>query len=152
MYTGLLHTHSLVRWIMLALLILSVFKAYNGWKSKRSFTASDKKLTLFTLIFSHLQLLIGFVLYMVSPIVQSAILDMGAAMKDKMLRFWAVEHISVMIISILIITIGNALSKKASSDTEKFKKIFIFFGIGLVLILISIPWPFLQTGAGRGWF
>ncbi|MBK7390794.1 MAG: hypothetical protein IPI23_17485 [Bacteroidetes bacterium] len=64
---------------------MSVFRAYNGWKSPRTFTPGDKKLVLFTLIFSHVQLLIGFVLYMVSPIVQSALADMGSAMKDKML-------------------------------------------------------------------
>lgn len=152
MYTGLLHTHSLVRWIMLILLIMTVFRAYNGWKSNRTFTPGDKKLTLFTLIFSHVQLLIGFLLYMVSPIVQSAMADMGAAMKDKMLRFWAVEHILTMIIAIVIITIGHALAKRASNDTQRFKRIFTYFLAGLILILITIPWPFLQTGAGRGWF
>ncbi|MBL0339701.1 MAG: cytochrome B [Bacteroidetes bacterium] len=152
MYTGLLHTHSILRWIMLLLLIMTVFRSYNGWKSKRSFTSGDKKLTLFTLIFSHVQLLIGFLLYMVSPLVQAAMADMGAAMKDRMLRFWAVEHIAVMIIAILIITIGNALSKRAVNDTIRFKKIFIFFLTGLLLILISIPWPFMATGAGRSWF
>jgi hypothetical protein len=135
MYTGLLHTHSLIRWIMLILLIMAIFRAYNGWKSKRSFTSGDKKLTLFTLIFSHVQL----------P-------DMGAAMKDKMLRFWAVEHIMMMIISILIITIGYALSKRAANDSDRFRKIFVYFLISLIIILITIPWPFTQTGAGRGWF
>jgi len=152
MYTGLLHTHSLVRWIMLILLIMTVFRAYNGWKSNRTFTSGDKKLTLFTLIFSHVQLLIGFLLYMVSPIVQSAMADMGAAMKDKMLRFWAVEHIMTMIIAIIIITVGHALAKRATNDTQRFKRIFTYFLAGLILILITIPWPFLQTGAGRGWF
>ncbi len=152
MYTGLLHTHSLVRWIMLGLLIFTVFRAYNGWKSNRTYTPGDKKLALFTLIFSHVQLLIGFVLYMVSPMVQSALSDMGGAMKDRMLRFWAVEHISAMIIAILIITFGHALAKRAKTDSEKFKKVFIYFLAALVLILITIPWPFTQTGAGRGWF
>jgi hypothetical protein len=152
MYTGLLHTHSLVRWIMLILLIITVLRAYSGWKSNRSFTPTDKRLTLFTLIFSHVQLLVGFVLYLVSPIVQSALGDMGAAMKDKMLRFWAVEHIATMIIAILIITIGHSIAKKAVNDTQRFKRIFIYFLSGLILILITIPWPFIQTGAGRGWF
>jgi hypothetical protein len=152
MYTGLLHTHSLVRWIMLILLIMTVLRAYNGWKSNRTFTPGDKKLTLFTLIFSHVQLLIGFLLYMVSPMVQSAMADMGAAMKDKMLRFWAVEHIITMIIAIIIITVGHALAKRASNDTQRFKRIFTYFLAGLIIILITIPWPFLQTGAGRGWF
>src|SRR6187455_264188 len=113
MYTGLLHTHSFVRWIMLVLLVATVFRSYNGWKSKRSFTPGDKKLSLFTLVFSHIQLLIGFLLYMVSPAVQQALPDMGAAMKDKYLRFWAVEHISIMLIAIIIITIGYSLAKRA---------------------------------------
>ncbi len=152
MYTGLLHTHSLVRWIMFVLLIITIFRSYNGWKSKRSYTPGDKKLALFTLIFSHVQLLIGLLLYMVSPIVKQALPDMGAAMKDKMLRFWAVEHILMMVIAILIITIGYSLSKRAASDSDKFRKIFTYFLISLIIILITIPWPFTQTGAGRGWF
>jgi len=152
MYTGLLHTHSLIRWIMLVLLVLTIFRAYNGWKSKRTFTGSDKKLALFTLIFSHVQLLIGFVLYMISPMVQAALSDMGNAMKDKILRFWAVEHISAMIIAILIITVGHALSKRSETDALKFKKLFVYYLIGLIVILITIPWPFTQSGAGRGWF
>ncbi len=152
MYIGLSHTHSLIRWILLILLIVTVFRSYNGWKSKRNYTSSDKKLTLFTLIFAHIQLLIGLVLYMVSPVVHSALSDMGAAMKDKMLRFWAVEHISVMIIAILIITIGHAMAKRATIDTDKFKKTFIWFFTALLLILITIPWPFTQHGVGRGWF
>ena len=152
MYTGLLHTHSLVRWIMLILLVATVFRAYNGWKSKRSFTPGDKKLSLFTLIFSHVQLLIGFLLYMVSPAVQQALPDMGAAMKDKYLRFWAVEHISVMLIAIVIITIGYSLAKRAASDADRFRKLFFYFLVSLVLILVSIPWPFTMVGTGRGWF
>jgi hypothetical protein len=152
MYNGLLQTHSFVRWIMLALLVLTVIKAFNGWKSKRVFTDNDKRLSLFTLIFSHVQLLIGIVLYMISPIVRSALSDMGSAMKDKMLRFWAVEHVTVMIIAIVLITIGHAVSKRAVNDELRFKKLFTFYLIGLILILISVPWPFTATGAGRGWF
>jgi len=152
MYTGLLHTHSFVRWIMLVLLVATVFRSYNGWKSKRSFTPGDKKLSLFTLVFSHIQLLVGFLLYMVSPAVQQALPDMGAAMKDKYLRFWAVEHISIMLIAIIIITIGYSLAKRAASDADRFRKLFFYFLVSLLLILATIPWPFTTTGAGRGWF
>ena len=152
MYTGLLHTHSLLRWIMLILLVMAVFRAYNGWKSRRSYTPGDKKLILFTLICAHIQLLVGFLLYMVSPAVQQALPDMGAAMKDKFLRFWAVEHISMMIISIIIITIGYSLAKRAANDSDRFRKIFFYYLVSLLIILISIPWPFTQVGTGRGWF
>jgi membrane protein DedA with SNARE-associated domain len=133
------------------LLVISVFRSYNGWKSRRSFQPGDKRLALFTLIFSHVQLLIGFLLYLVSPAVQQALPDMAAAMKDKYLRFWSVEHISVMLIAIIIITVGYSLAKRAANDSERFRKLFIFFAISLFLILVSIPWPFTATGTGRGW-
>ncbi len=152
MYNGLLHSHSLLRWILLVLLVVSIFRTYNGWKSRRSFLPTDKRIALFTLIFSHIQLLIGFLLYMVSPAVQQALPDMSAAMKDKYLRFWAVEHISIMILAIMAVTIGYSLSKRAANDSDRFRKLFIFFTIALALILISIPWPFTETGSGRGWF
>ena len=151
MYTGLLHTHSLVRWIMLILLIITVLRAYNGWRSNSSFSPLDKRMSLFTLIFSHVQLLTGFVLYMVSPIVQGALADMSGTMKDSLLRFWAVEHILTMIIAIMIITIGYSVAKKAVNDTQKYKRIFIYYLSSLILILLTIPWPFMKTGAGRGW-
>lgn len=152
MYTGLLHTHSLLRWIFLILIITVIIKAWKGMKGGRAFTPGDKKLVLMTVITAHVQLLIGLLLYMSSPTVQSALHDMGAAMKDKMLRFWAVEHISVMIISIIIITIGHALAKRAPNDTAKFKKLFTFFLIALLIILVTIPWPFQEMHAWRGWF
>lgn len=153
MHTGLLHTHSLLRWIMLILLIITIIRAYGGWKGNRPYQANDRKLALFTFIFAHLQLLIGFMLYFLSDIVQSALADMGSAMKDKVLRFWAVEHILTMVIAILLITIGYSMAKRAANDVQRYKSIFIYYLAGLILILISIPWPFLKViGKGRGWF
>ena len=152
MFTGLLHTHSLLRWIFLILLLTVIIKAWNGMKSKRVFTPGDKKLAMMTVITAHVQLLIGIFLYMSSDIVKTALHDMGAAMKDKLLRFWAVEHISVMIIAIILITIGNSLSRRATDDAAKFKKLFTFFLIGFIIILITVPWPFQEMHAFRGWF
>lgn len=151
--TGLLHTHSLLRWIMLILLIITIVRAYGGWKGNRQYHTNDRKLALYTFIFAHLQLLIGFVLYFVSPTVKLALADMGSAMKDKVLRFWAVEHILTMVIAILLITIGYSLAKRAANDIQRYKAIFMYYLAGLILILISIPWPFLKViGQGRGWF
>jgi hypothetical protein len=127
-------------------------KAWQGMKGNKTFTAGDRKLVLMTVITAHVQLLVGLLLYMSSPIVNSALQDMGAAMKDKALRFWAVEHISVMIIAVILITIGNALSKRAATDAAKFKKLFTFFLIGLLIILVTVPWPFQEMHAWRGWF
>jgi len=152
MYIGLLHFHSLLRWVLLLLLIATVFKALTGRSGGRKFTSGDARLSLFTMISAHLQLVFGVFLYMVSPVVQSAIGDMGMAMKDPIARFWAVEHITVMIAAIGLLTIGHIKAKKAAEDASKFKAQAVYFTAGLLLILVSIPWPFREVGAGRGWF
>ena len=150
MYTGLLHLHSALRYVVLILLIIAVIRALIGWRGSKPFKSSDKKLYLFTLIFTHIQLLIGLVLYFISPIVDQAYADFGAAMKNSVLRFWAVEHFTVMLVAIILITIGYSSSKKAVEDTKKHMRIGLFYLIGLILILISIPWPF--SSVARPWF
>ncbi len=150
MYTGLLHLHSALRYIVLILLIAAIVQAFAGWFGNKTFTASDKKLALFTLISVHIQLLIGIILYFISPVVQSALADMGAAMRDTQLRFWAVEHIATNIIAIALITIGYSSAKRAYQDKAKFTRIALFYLIGFVLIMSAIPWPFNRVA--RGWF
>jgi hypothetical protein len=152
MFIGLSHFHSLLRWVLLLLLIAAIIKAFRGKGGGVSFTDGDKKISLFTMITAHLQLILGGFLYAVSPTVQSAISNMGAAMKDGVARFWAVEHISMMIIAIAFLTIGHIKCKKAKGDEAKFKAQAMYFTLGLLLILASIPWPFREVGMGRGWF
>lgn len=123
-----------------------------GWLNKSNYSKLDNKLSLFSVIISHIQLIIGFILYFISPIVSAGLTDIGAAMKEPQLRFWTIEHISVMILAIVLITLGRSLSKRAADDIDKHKKVALFFGFGLLLILMRIPWPFMQIGEGRGWF
>lgn len=150
MYTGLLHTHNLLRYVVVILLILSIVKSFSGWFGKKSFEKSDDKISLFLLISSHLQLLIGLGLYFISPIVEAALSDMSTAMKEPQLRFWAVEHISAMIIGIAIITLGRIMSKKAKSDTIRFRRQAIYYLLAGLLIFSSIPWPW--SAIARPWF
>lgn len=150
MYTGLLHLHSALRYIVVILLVIAIIKAFTGWFGQKPFTEGDRKLGLFTLISVHVQLLIGLILYFVSPVVQSALSDMGSAMKNPELRFWAVEHIATIIIGIVLITVGYSTAKRATSDLVKFKRIALFYLIGFVLIMTAIPWPF--SGVPRPWF
>jgi len=152
MYDLLIKSHSGLRWVVLLLLLAAIAKAIGGLSSGRAFNANDKKLAMFSMITLHIQLLIGLGLYFMSPTVAAATNDMGAAMKDSALRFWAVEHISMMVIAIALVTIGYSKSKRANTDKAKFKSITTFYIVGLVLVLVSIPWPFRQEGIARLWF
>ena len=150
MYTGLLHLHNLLRYVIVILLILAVVKSFIGWFGKKEYTAADNKISLFLLISAHLQLLIGLGLYFISPIVEAGMSNMAESMKNVELRFWTVEHIASMIIGIAIITLGRIMAKKGKSDNAKHRRQAIYFVLAMVLIFSSIPWPF--SAVARPWF
>lgn len=150
MFTGLLHTHSLLRWVLLFLIIASIVVSYRDHKKGLAFSAKHKKLALFTMITAHLQLILGFGLYFSSDTVKNALANMGEAMGQTLPRFFAVEHIFGMLVAIVLITVGYSKSKRAE-DPNKLRIIFRYFLFALMLILATIPWPFREVFAGRGW-
>ena len=141
MYTGLLHLHNTLKWVILIALILSIYKL---------FTQKDAlKTSKILLISAHTSLVVGLYQYIAGPLgiklIQSA--GMGATMKDATSRFWAVEHIFSMILAIVLITIGHVKYKK----TLKPGPTRILYVVALILILLAIPWPF-RAGIGRPLF
>lgn len=137
MHNILVHAHSGLRWIVLILLLTSIFNAFSKKKSGK-YTEGDRKLALFTMISTHTQFTIGLILYFISPLVVFS----GASMKNSIQRFYLVEHISLMLVAIVLVTIGHSKSKKAVEAASKFKAISIFYLLALILILAAIPWPF----------
>lgn len=141
MYAILLNVHSYLRWLVLILGILAIYRGFKGAQSGAPFTESDRKSGLFFLISVHTQLLIGLLLYFVfSPITQAAFADFGAAMKDPAVRLIAVEHITVNILAAILVTVAYSKNKKAIADAQKHKNAWLLFGIALLLILSRIPW------------
>ncbi|WP_299672726.1 hypothetical protein [uncultured Polaribacter sp.] len=132
--------HSYWAYIVLAILIFAVVNAVIGFTQKKAFKDKDLRIGLFTLILSHIQLLIGLVWYFMSPWFDLLITDASTVMKTKEIRLLAVEHPIMMILAIVFITIGWSKHKKKTTDTAKFKTFVIFYGIGLLLILSRIPW------------
>jgi hypothetical protein len=141
MYTGLLHAHNGLRWLVLLALLVSVIFAFSGWFGKREWKKGDKLSGLLLTVFMDLQFLVGLVLYaFVSPITKATFNDFGAAMKNADLRFYAVEHILMMIIALVLVHIGRAKSKKQTTSLKKHRSSAIFYTISLLLVLVSIPW------------
>ena len=134
MYSGLLHSHSFLRYGVLILLIVVIVASLIGWIGKKPFTGTNNKMSLFLLIGTHLQFLLGIILYFVSPFVQFN----SSTMKDATTRYWAVEHISMMIIAVALITAARSTAKKLTVDAAKHKRLFIFNAIALLIILASI--------------
>lgn len=141
MYTGLLHTHNLFRWLILIVIILAVIFALTGWFKKSEWSKKDNVIGLLLMILADIQFLAGIILYVfVSPITKAAFNDFGAAMKNDELRFYAVEHFFLMIIALIMIHIGRAKTKKPGTSWVKHRSSAIYYGIALLLIMAAIPW------------
>jgi hypothetical protein len=136
MYEFIQKFHSGWAYIALLLLVVAVVNAFIGMFSKKEFTAKDRKIAIFGLIGTHTQLLIGLILYFVSPLGFASL----GQMSDKALRLTSLEHPLINIIAITLITIGWTKHKKLTTSESKFKTFSIFYGLGLLLILSRIPW------------
>ncbi len=140
-YPWIQELHSYLAYIVLAFLFLAVANAILGLMGNKMFTPQkDFRLSLFTLILCHLQLLIGLLIFFISPNGFSAVKELGMGGLNSAARLLAVEHPAINIIAIVLITIGWSRHKKFMEGKKKFKSIAIFYGLGLLLILSRIPW------------
>ncbi|HHZ96727.1 MAG TPA: cytochrome B [Flavobacteriales bacterium] len=144
MITGFLHLHSTLRWVVLALLLITFVKAAIGLSKNSTDFGSQGKLGLFTMIALHIQLVIGLTLFFDGHWSEYTL--------DGITRFFMMEHTPMMIIAIVLGTLGHSLAKRATDVRAKFKKQTIFFGISLLLVFGMIPWPFMRNfGELFGW-
>lgn len=152
MYPLTLTLHSWLRWIAVIAGVVAVVRFFMGWLGKREWQPLDARLTTVFPILMDIQLLLGLVLYFfASPITTGALRNFGAAMSNAVTRFYAVEHLFMMLIALVVAHVGSVLIKKRSA-AARFRIGAIFFGLALVILFLAIPWPFLAAGAGRPWF
>ncbi len=141
MYSGLLHLHNFLRWVIIVFLLIALIQAFTSKQGIR-------KTSLWLLISAHLTLLLGLYQWVAGELglklIQS--MGMGEVMKNAATRFWAVEHISGMLIAIILITVARGKAKVLN-----YKAASWLYLLALIVILISVPWPF-REGIGRPWF
>lgn len=140
MYSTFQFVHSIWAYLVLGVLVITTLNSLLGFFSKKEYGAKDMRLALFTLITMHLQLLIGLVLFFVSPNGLNAITTNGMGGLSSAARKLAVEHPTLMIIAIILVTIGYSKHKKQRLSTPKFKKLAIFYTLALIAVLAIIPW------------
>lgn len=131
LYGILKSAHSGWRYIVLILLVVALLQALAGWLGKKGYTEGNRKLNVFTLISAHIQFLFGLILYFLSPLTKGP-------SSEALYRYWKMEHIAIMLLAVILITVGNSKSKKIADGVAKHKAIAIFFGLALILIIGSI--------------
>lgn len=146
MYETVLTVHSLLRWVVLLTAVVALARAVSGWTGRRAWTPSDERAgKLFTISFD-IQFLIGLILYVaLSPWTTGAFDDFGAAMRNSVARFWAVEHIFGMFVALALAHIGRARARRSTDSVAKHRTSAIFYGLSLAVMLITIPWPFMPA-------
>jgi len=141
MYEAILTLHSYLAYIVLAVLFLAVANSIIGLVSNKMFTPEkDFRLSLFALILSHIQLVVGLILFFVSANGFKAIQTLGMGGLNAPSRLLAVEHPFINILAVVLITIGWSRHKKFIEGNKKFQSIAIFYGLGLIFFLSRIPW------------
>lgn len=143
-YEILRSAHSGWRYVVIGLLIVAILQALLGWTGGKSYTGGNKRLNLFTLISAHIQLLFGIVLYFLSPLTK-------LASSDAIGRYWKMEHVSIMILAVILITIGNAQSKRIVDEPGKHRAIAIYFGIAFIFIITAI-FLMINSDPTRTWY
>ena len=148
MYDIVLVLHSWLRWAVILTGILAVASALMpGPSSAPGAKNPADKWGLAFMISLDLQLLLGLLLYLVlSPVTAAILKDFGGAMKDPVSRFWAVEHVSTMLLAVVLAHVGRVLGRKAKTPASKRMRLLICFGISLLAILGGTPWPGMPAG------
>jgi len=142
MYSATLLVHSWLRWAVLLFGLIAAWRAIDGARSGRSWLPGDERFSKLFVIVLDVQLMIGILLYFaLSPLTKAALGDFAGAMKDPLMRFWAVEHVFGMLIGVALAHVGRARARRAPADSLKHRRIAVFFILALLAILASIPWP-----------
>ena len=147
MYTALLFIHSWIRWLVILSGLAALGGAVGGVSTRRAWLPVDNlRLVIFGTTLD-VQMLIGLVLYVfLSPVTESGFADMRLTMRDPILRFFVVEHITGMLVAVALTHIGRARVRKASEATARHRTVLIFIGLAMVALLLSIPWPGMPGG------
>jgi uncharacterized protein YacL len=138
MYTGIQHLHSFLAYILLAVIIFCIFYAIVRVVKEKPFTDKVRKVMLTGFIAAHLQLLIGLILYFISPVGLSHF--SSEAMQNTLSRIYVLEHPLTMLAGIILISVGYIKAKKPGDDARRYKTVILYYSLGLFLILLRIPW------------
>lgn len=140
-YVWMLALHNVLRWVVVVVAVVTLVRMFSGVFRARPWQAADTKWGKWFTMALDIQLLVGLVLYFVlSPLTTAAMANMGAAMSDSTLRFFAVEHSLMMVVAVVLAHVGAVLVRRATTDAARFRRGAIWFTLTVLIIAASIPW------------
>lgn len=147
MYSAVLILHSWLRWAVLLLAVLVIWRAWTGLNARRLWEPADRRGLLFFTIAIDLQTLLGLILYIgISPVTALAFQNLAVAMRNGAVRFFVVEHAIGMLVAVALAHVGSVKVRKAADAHAKHRLALTFVALTLVVIALSIPWPGMPAG------
>lgn len=141
--------HNIGRWGVVILALIAIIRAFAGWAGRKEFTAADGKAGFLYTMALDIQVLLGLILYFSKGWFGVLTADFGAAMSSSGTRFFAIEHLVIMIAAVAVAHIGRAQAGKTQSDVKKHSRAALWYLLSFIVLLTAIPWPFMA--AGRPW-
>lgn len=120
--------------LLVTLFVIALLTTMFGFSGK--INKFLKKITLFTMIFFHVQFLAGIVLLLISPGVKAA-MSSGTLMSDSYSRFQYVEHPFSMLIAAVLMTV---VYKKVKVSPTLSLTVVIMGLIAVGLFAFAFPW------------
>lgn len=149
MYPFVLTIHNILRWLVVITAVLALVRMWAGWLGKKKWTRADDRAGMLFTMMMDLQILVGLILFFFFSPTTLSLLGGSASMSSPLVRYFAAEHLTMMVLAVVLAHVGRSLSKKAADDGRKFRRAAIWFTIAVLLILAAIPWPFMPIA--RPW-
>jgi hypothetical protein len=140
------HLHAIMRWLLLGFLLITLIISLVRLMGRKGLSPTGILTARYSLIAAHIQLLAGFVLYIISP----KVVFSASSMQSPILRFFLVEHVLIMLLAVTLITVGYIRLKKRIGSGVSSRLAFWYYLSALILLLAGIPWPFMKYGGA--WF
>jgi len=131
--------HIIISTITLLAGIFTIALAIHGLIRKREYGKWDLLASLIFNVALYFQLILGFLIYYVlrsAP--EGPLWDVPNTQNDASLRFWAIEHIALMIFALFLTQLGRVFIKRSKGPARKFRASLFYFGTSLLLILFSV--------------
>jgi len=138
--------HSVARWVVILFALIVIIRGLTGWFGKRRFNAADHRYGLFFTVSFDVQLLLGLILYFTRGWAGVLAGDVVGAMRNSAIRFFAIEHLVLMLIALAVAHIGRSASKKGATDLSQHRRAVLWYTASFILMIAAIPWPFMSYG------
>lgn len=144
MYSGILSFHSVLRWVFLLLLLVNIIRSL--FPTIKHYNGENLYWGKWLIVATYFNLATSVYLYFFGRYGLTLLRINGYRYSDifniPYLRFWLVEHPSMMLLSMIIISAAFKISKSNTSIDNKYRMMSFLYIMALCIILAAIPWPF----------